>query len=81
MLPDVVNDDIVKAAKNMGLESLQSFFYRSALEVGYHDSPGNRQAEDEARKLYNLYSRQGYKYLPPWCKAFAKIQAQRKVVV
>ena len=69
MLPDV-QDPAVRAAAKLGCVFLESYFYRAALEAGWRDQPGRRDAEAEARQLMDVWKAYGYSNLPKWVKEF-----------
>jgi len=66
MLPDIVQDNCTDAAKRLGCQFIESFFFRAALEAGF----GTR-SEDKAREINLAWSRGGYDNLPHWVKKFA----------
>lgn len=65
-IPNVCQDNVTDAARRLGCQFLESFFFRASLEAGY----GTR-SEDKARELHVKWTKEGYKALPDFVKNFA----------
>jgi hypothetical protein len=76
MLPDVISDPAIQAAKEMGCQYMETFFFRAALEAGF-----GLKSEDEARKLMIIWARRSFQDLPLWVKNYARMRSHLKVLV